>query len=424
MKTELICVGTELLTGKLNTNCAYIGEKLSLVGLDLSFVTAVGDDPADMEQVFRQATGRSRVVIVTGGLGPTFDDLTREAAAKVLDRKLVLDREALAAIAARFAKRGMAMPKNNERQAYVIEGARLLPNRNGTAPGQIIEYGNGQQGHSLLILLPGPPREMQVMFEESVFPLLKKHETKIKKMLTVHVAGEAESLVDEKIRPIIEAERKLDAGFVSFTILAHQMIIDVKTSVSGEDEMLVDETMQNIRHELYAVLGNNIFGEDKDTLEGVVGRLLTKAHRTLSVAESCTGGLIAHRITNVAGSSLYFREGAVTYANEAKVKRLGVHPETLAAHGAVSEETALEMAKGMAAAAGTDFALSVTGIAGPSGGTPEKPVGLVYIGLSGPSVHAAFRFQFTGSRTEVRERAANQALDILRRQLTEGGKKK
>ncbi|MCX5781475.1 MAG: competence/damage-inducible protein A [Elusimicrobia bacterium] len=423
MKTELICVGTELLTGKLNSNSSFIGDRLSLLGLDLSYVTTVGDNNDDIEEAFSKAIKRSQIIIATGGLGPTFDDLTGEIAAKVLDKKLILDKGILEAIKEFFKKRKTDMPKNNERQAYIIDGAKPIANKYGTAPGQIIELEDSKKGKGkiskVLFLLPGPPREMQPMFEEMVFPYLKKYESKIKKVTTLHISGMSESQVDEKIRPIIEAERELEKETVSFTILAHQMIIDLKISVCGEDEMLVDEIMHNLKKEFRDCLGDNIFGTDKDSLEGVIGKLLVERKNTLSVAESCTGGMVSQKITSIPGSSIYFKEGVVSYSNDAKTKVLGVKTETLSAFGSVSENTALEMAKGVKKLSQTDYALGITGIAGPAGGTEEKPVGIVFIALSSPTIEKVYNYRFIGNRNEIRERSANTALDILRRQLIE-----
>jgi len=424
MNTELICVGTELLEGKLNTNASYIGEKLGTLGLGLEYITTVADTPAQLEHAIDNAIKRSAVVIITGGLGPTFDDLTREAVSKVTGKKLILNREALSAIARMFVNRGIDMPKNNERQAYLLDGAKLLPNPLGTAPGQCLTIEKIEEknktANTFVFLLPGPPREMQSMFDHEVFPVLKKYETQIKKSFVLHICGMGESLVDEKIKKIIDAERKVDAGSVSFTILAHQMLVDIKASVSGKDEMLVDEMLHNIKNEFYEVLGDNIFGTDRETLESVTGGLLFKSGKKLAVAESCTGGLLSQKITSVPNSSRYFTEGFITYSNDAKVSRLGVAQQTLDKFGAVSEETALEMAKGAKKAAGADFAVSITGIAGPSSDGSAKPVGLVFIGLAGPDgLEKVFKSNFPGARADIRERSANQALEMLRRTLIE-----
>jgi nicotinamide-nucleotide amidase len=421
MRVELICFGTELLTGKLNSNAGYIGDKLGAIGLDLALAITVGDDRKEIDKVLADSISRADIIITTGGLGPTFDDLTREAVAKALNRNLALNREVLGAIAQVFIKRNVEMPKNNERQAYIIEGAKVLPNPLGTAPGQIIELENkkakSKQPSKIIVLLPGPPNELQPMFESRVFPYLKKFQTKMKKRFTLHIFGMSESAVDEKIRPIREAELKVGKDSVEFGILAHKMIIDVKVSVSGENELLIDETINTLKTEVCSLLGDNIYGQDKQSLESVVGELFVKNRKTLSVAESCTGGLAAHRITNVSGSSLYFKQSVVVYCNESKIKLLGVNEDTLNAYGAVSEQTALEMAEGMRNEAVTDYAVSITGIAGPTGGTPEKPVGLVYIGICGPDIKQVYKYNFNGNRVEIRERATNQALDLLRREL-------
>jgi nicotinamide-nucleotide amidase len=421
LKTELICVGTELLEGKLNTNSSYIGDRLASIGLNLAFETTVGDNLAELKRTFEAALERSNIIIVTGGLGPTFDDLTREALAETLDRPLRLDREALSEIAAMFVKRNIDMPKNNERQAFIIEGAKLLRNALGTAPGQMVEV-EKKKRKAIVFLLPGPPKEMQPLFEASVFPELKKHSRGFRKKFVLHVYGLGESAADERIRPIIDAERKIEKESVFFTILAHQSIVDIHASVRGTDEMLVDETITTLKKEFSDALGDDIYGSDRQTLESVVGELLAKNRKTLSMAESCTGGLISERITSVPGSSMYFREAAVVYSNETKHKLLGVNEETLKLYGAVSAQTAVEMAQGIKNISGTDYAVSVTGIAGPSGGTKEKPVGLVYVGICGPKIHSAFECHFRGSRSDVRQAAANKALDLLRRQIIEDHK--
>lgn len=411
VKTELICIGTELLAGKTNTNACFIGERLASVGLDLSFITSVGDTLADMRHALETAVSRSRIVIVTGGLGPTFDDLTRDAAAAVTGRPLVIDAAALAGIESYFICRGIPMPPANRSQALLVDGATLLPNPVGMAPGQMIECGAAR-----LFLLPGPPAEMQAMFEASVFPAIRQFETRKKKSFSLHIAGIPESEVDRRIRPIVEGERALEKDSVSFTILAHH-IVDIRVSVWDADEMLVDENLRVLKHALSAALGDAIYGEDAETLESVVGALLARRRATLAVAESCTGGLVCQRITAVPGSSLYFTQGVVAYANEAKQSLLGVPLQTIEQFGAVSEETAHAMAAGARARAGTDYALSLTGIAGPTDGTAEKPTGLVYIGLAARKFTKVMRCQFPGNRLDIRERAADAALDMLRREL-------
>lgn len=426
MKVEMVCVGTELLKGKVNTDNAYLGEKLDSIGLAIDRETTVADDREKIEGVLQEVLNRSDIVITTGGLGPTFDDLTREVMAKVLKKKLVFDPEVMHQIAAHFAKRDLEMPKNNERQAYIIEGAKVIPNKVGTAPGMIVERktmagskSKVQKG-KVIIMLPGPPREMKPMVEEVVLPYLKeRYERKILKKCVLHISGLTESAVYEKIKEVVEIERMMEGGILRFSILAHLAKIDVEISGEGENELLVDEMLHKAKQEIYDCLGDCIYGEDEDTLESVVGRLLLSKRLTLAVAESCTGGLIGDRITDFAGSSVYFKEGVVAYSNEAKVRILGIKEETLNESGAVSRESALEMASGIQRISGTDIGLATTGIAGPTGGTAEKPVGLVYVALMWPEmgVEICKEFRFSGKRREIKESTVANALDILRKAL-------
>jgi nicotinamide-nucleotide amidase len=301
----------------------------------------------------------------------------------------------------------------------MLEGAESLANSNGTAPGQALSLpcNKRSKNKKMIVLLPGPPREMLPMFEHFALSRLKSMSDGMNKRFILRIAGMGESAVEEKLRPVLEAERKLDSGVVSFGIVAHDMIIDIKAAVSGDDEMLIDETLTNIKKEFRDILGDAVYGEDKQTLEGVVGELLSRKKQTLALAESCTGGIVASRITNQPGSSAYFLEGVVTYSNAAKERLLKVNPETINEYGSVSQQAAIEMADGERAESGADYALSITGIAGPGGGTAEKPVGLVYIALAAPTIKEVYKHQFLGTRNDIRQRAANTALDILRRQL-------
>jgi nicotinamide-nucleotide amidase len=425
MRVELISVGTELLKGKINTDIAYLGEKLDSIGLTIDRETTVGDDQEGIESVFREALNRFDLIITTGGLGPTFDDLTREAMAKVLKRKLVFDKEVMHQIAAHFAKRDLEMPKENERQAYIIEGAKVIPNKVGTAPGMIVERRTktglkSKVQRVSVIMLPGPPREMRPMVEEVLLPYLKeKYERKILKKCVLHISGLTESAAYEKVKDIVEIERKMEGGILRFSILAHLTTVDVEISGEGENELLVDEMLHKARQEIYDCLEDYIYGQDEDILESVVGGLLLRNRLTLAVAESCTGGLLGDRVTDVAGSSVYFKEGIVAYSNQAKVRILGVQEETLNQFGAVSRETALEMARGIHRISGADIGMATTGIAGLTGGTPEKPVGLVYIALvwAKRGVEICKEFHFSGQRREIKESTVASALDILRRAL-------
>ena len=425
MKVELVSIGTELLKGKINTDIAYLGEKLDSIGLAIERETTVSDDREKIESVFRETLDRSDIMITTGGLGPTFDDLTRDVMAKVLKKKLVFDSEVMHQIAAHFAMRDLEMPKENERQAYIIEGARVIPNKVGTAPGMILERrakaGTKSKVQKVtVIMLPGPPREMRPMVEEFVLPYLKeKYERKILKKCVLHISGLTESAVYEKIKEVVEIERRMEGGILRFSMLAHLAMVDVEISGEGENELLVDEMLHKARQEIYDCLGDHIYGQDEDTLQSVVAGLLLKKRLKLAVAESCTGGAIGDRITDVSGSSVYFNEGIVAYSNEAKVRILGVKGETLNEFGAVSRETALEMARGVERISGADIGLATTGIAGPTGGTSQKPVGLVHIALvwPGAGVEICNEFHFTGQRREIKESTVITALDILRRAL-------
>jgi nicotinamide-nucleotide amidase len=373
-------------------------------------------------QEFKRAFERSGIIITTGGLGPTFDDITVEIAAECLNREIYLDEKVLKFIKEYSSRRAVtSISKINERQANIIKGAKVLENRLGTAPGQMLhfEFKDGEKKYrKTLFLLPGPPSEMRPMFEENVEPFLKSYSVGIKKNSVLHVFGLTESNVAEIIKPVMEEVKFGTGKSVEFGILASESIIDVKFSVSGRDELFVDETIKNLKLGFDTVLKDNIFGSDNDTLASVVGRLLLEKKKTVSFAESCTGGKIAAAITDIPGSSLYFKSSVVTYSNESKIKLLGVKEETLSRFGAVSKETAKEMAEGVLKLSGSDCAFSVTGIAGPGGGAREKPVGLVYIGFADKKKTESFKFNFNETRKDIRERTVNTVLDLLRRKLT------
>ena len=412
MRIELICIGTELLRGKVNTHGAYISTKLIETGLVLDRETTVGDDLAYMERAFRSALERSDVVLNTGGLGPTFDDLTREGWSNVLNVPLQRRPAIVRWLKARFKKRGLTMPPQNVRQADVLAGARVIPNRVGTAPGQILRH-----GEKLIVLLPGPPSEMVPMMEGAVLPLLRR----IAKPLpygsfTLHTFGRPESLIDQKIRPIIARRRPLRRKeWLNFCILAHARRVDVKAEARAPSSARLKKILDGVKQELTQRIGPDVYGQDDETLESVVGKLLLRRRLTLALAESCTGGLLGAMVTRVPGSSAYFTSGVVAYSNKAKQKFLGVSTETLKKYGAVSGQTAVEMAEG--ARRMGDVGLSITGVAGPGGGSRKKPVGLVFIGLAGLGRPFARQFFFHGPREAVRERAAMTALDLLRREL-------
>ncbi len=408
------------MTDKVNSNSVLIGEHLFALGMNVARVTTVGDSLPEMESVFAGAIERADIVISTGGLGPTFDDLTRQVVSRVTGRELKENNAVLETIRGFFVKRKVSMPENNRLQAQILEGAEVLNNTNGTAPGQLLEFTGAKYGNTkkMIVLLPGPPREMLPMFEAVALGRLKPLSKSLQKRFVLRITGLGESVVEEKLRPVLEAERKLESGVVSFGIVAsHDMIIDMKATVRGTDEMEIDETIKNIKKEFRDILGDNVFGEGRQTLEGAVGELLGHKKQTLALAESCTGGMVGARITNQPGSSAYFLEGIVTYSNAAKERLLKVNPETIRDYGAVSQQTAIEMAEGVRSISGADYALSITGIAGPGGSTAEKPVGLVYIGLVSSAIKEVFKYQFSGTRSDIRTRAANTALDLLRRYL-------
>ncbi|MCK9582577.1 MAG: competence/damage-inducible protein A [Endomicrobiales bacterium] len=421
MRIELICVGTELLCEKLNTNVALIGELLSRNALLLSRCVSVGDDIAEIKEAFIGAANRSDVVLLTGGLGPTFDDLTRDAIAQALGKKLIISQEALLQINAFFTNRGIKdIPKNNQTQAQLIEGAQILTNHLGTAPGQYLEakIGSGSKEKIVkVVLLPGPPRELLPMFEEVLISKLRPKTKQTKKSFVLRIFGMGESVVDDKIREIINTPQSVPNYIAEFTILAHQMIVDIKATVMGENAQIVESELQRLKKRFVEVLGESIFGQDTQTLQSVVGELLVKKNKTIALAESCTGGLVAYKITSVPGSSAYFKQGFVVYSDEAKQKTLKVNTETLQSYGAVSEQVAIELAEGARELSMCDYAIGITGLAGPDGGSKEKPVGLVYIALCTPNKKEVYKYNFFGNRLDIRERAANAALDILRRDL-------
>lgn len=435
MKIEIISIGSELLFDKVNTNINLIAEKLATIGLSVNRQITVGDNPEEIKQVFTESLERAEIIISTGGLGPTFDDSTRGAVARLLKKKLIFNREVLASIVRHFAERNLEMPKENEKQAYILEGAEVILNKIGTAPGQIIEcdivtqqHGNiarkvksqpvtkPPRHHVTVILLPGPPREMLLMLEEKVIPYLKeKYETGLTRSVTLHICGFSESEIDEKIRPVLEQEKKTEG--LKFALLAHPGTVDLKITLSGGDQLLIEQILKKTKNEIHEILGENIYGENGQTLEKIIAELLLKKKKTLAIAESCTGGLLGHRITNVPGSSLYFKQGVVVYSNESKMQFLGVKSETIEKYGAVSSETVLEMARGIKNIAQSNCAIAISGIAGPTGGTKEKPVGLVYIAVIIDTQEIVKEYHFLGSRLEIKEKAVTSALDLFRRHL-------
>ncbi|MBI4391210.1 MAG: competence/damage-inducible protein A [candidate division NC10 bacterium] len=410
MNAEILTVGTELLLGQIvDTNAAFVAERLAEAGIDVYCKTTVGDNAARIEAALRQALGRAQVVLCTGGLGPTEDDLTRDVVAAVTGRPLRLDPAVLAQIQARFARRGIPMPKSNERQAQVPEGAEVLENPRGTAPGLLLRLPPDRT----VILVPGVPAEMRPMVTEMVLPRLREAyglRGRIRSRV-LRTVGVSESRVNELLGDLWEERNP------TIALLARSGEIHVRITAKAETEEELARLLDAREAQVRERLGDILFGRDEEGLEVVVGRLLTERGLSLAVAESCTGGLLAHRITNVPGSSAYFERGAVTYSNRAKTALLGVPDELIAAKGAVSAEVAAAMAEGMRERAGTDLAVAVTGIAGPGGGTAEKPVGLTYVALAHASGVEAHEFRFFTDRDLNKQRAAQTALDLVRRHL-------
>ncbi|MGZ5436049.1 MAG: competence/damage-inducible protein A [Pyrinomonadaceae bacterium] len=409
LSAEIIAIGSELLSpNKSDTNSLWLTDQLNRLGIDVKLKTIVGDDDARLEEAVKDAVKRSRVVIATGGLGPTEDDITRKVVARALGRRLSLDEKLLEEIRAKFQRFGMNMPERNSRQAMVIDGAEVLPNPNGSAPGLYLE-----QGSCAIGLLPGPPREMKPMFESQVKPRLEKIAGDVRfATRLMRVTGMGESAVDEKISPIYTQFDNPQT-----TILFNSSEIEIHLRAHGRTEGDAEALLDHLSLKIEQALGNSVFSFRGETMEEVVGRRLAMTEFTLAVAESCTGGLIAQRVTSVRGSSKYFIEGVVTYSNESKTRLLGVDKKLIKEFGAVSQQVARDMARGVRHKAKTDFGLAVTGIAGPDGGTKEKPVGLVYIALADDAHTEHKKLTLPGDRELIRWRASQAALDMLRRRL-------
>ena len=410
LSAEIIAIGSELLTPtKTDTNSLWLTEKLNDIGIEVKLKTIVGDDGERLEEAVRDAMRRSDIVITTGGLGPTEDDITRKWTAKAVGRDLVYHDGIEHSLRERFRRWGREMPEINKRQAYIIDGAEILPNPNGSAAGMLLSRDDG----ATLVVLPGPPRENQAMFTQHVLPKLKTiaGDVFVKRRI-LRVSGLGESAVDEIAAPIYTAY-----GDVETSILFNKSEVEIHITARADDAKTAESTADKLADELAKALGKAVFSTNGETIEEIVGILLTKRSETVSIAESCTGGLIGHRLTEVPGSSSYFMEGSITYSYESKTRMLGVPAELIVKHGAVSAECAEAMAAGMRKNAKTDHAISVTGIAGPDGGTDDKPVGTVFIGYAGPRSVKSVRIVLPGDRYLIRWRASQAALDYLRRQL-------
>jgi nicotinamide-nucleotide amidase len=405
---EIVSVGTEILLGELvDTNTAWLSSRLAGLGVSLYRHTTIGDNKERIVAAFREAASRADLVLVTGGLGPTSDDLTNECLGLATGREMVEYPEARRHVDEMFARFGREPTASNYKQALFPEGSELIPNPVGTAMGALLEHDG-----TLFATLPGVPAEMERMFEETLEPLIKERSEGSIISRTLWFIGLGESALAEKVQDL------LDASDPTVAPLAGQGKVRLRITARAATPEEAEEKIEPVAEEILDRLKEYYFGEDDETLESAVGRLLTERGATLALAESCTGGLLAKRLTDMAGASVYFMEGLVTYSNEAKERLLGVPYEVLVEHGAVSEPVARAMAEGAREDAGTDYGLSVTGVAGPDGGTEEKPVGLVFVGISdedGTTVERLDLSAFRRSREVIRERA----FDLLRRRILE-----
>ncbi len=406
MKAEIICVGTELLLGNIvNTNAAWLAERLAGLGVSCFYQTVVGDNRERLLETLGIAAKRSEIILLSGGLGPTQDDMTKETVAEFCKKKLVMDDKSRAHIEEYFAARGMKPSENNWKQAMVPEGCRVLDNHNGTAPGMVVESAKGR-----FILLPGPPEELHLMFEESVAPYLKALSPNVILSQTVKTCGLSESAVEEQIRDLIDKQSNPTIATYAKTGEVH-----IRVTAGGETAKEAGKLIKPLVKELKNRFGNDIYTtEDEVTLEKALADLLTSAELTISCAESCTGGLVSATLINVPGISELYKAGFVTYSNKAKRRLLGVKKGTLQKYGAVSSQTAEEMVKGLLAETKTDVGIAVTGIAGPDGGTKEKPVGLVYISCNVKGKITVKECHFKGDREKVRRSSVTAALMLAR----------
>jgi nicotinamide-nucleotide amidase len=415
-RAAIIAVGSELLTPlRIDTNSLYLTEHLNALGIDVVFKSVVGDDRGELAALLRLALERVDLVVLTGGLGPTDDDLTREVAADVLGRELTEDPAITERLRARFARFQRTMPEINRRQAMVPAAARVIENTHGSAPGLWMETGD-----HVVLLLPGPPRELKPMVEQLASSLLRERASGwLLRRRIVRIAGRLESQAEELLQPLYRQWEKRDPP-IAATILAALGQLELHLSTKTAGESAADAALTAAVAEVVGVFGTDVFSTAGQALEEVVGELLAARGLTIAVAESCTGGLIASRLTDVAGSSRYVERGIVTYSNAAKTELLGVPAELIAQHGAVSEPVALAMADGVRARSRVDVGVGVTGIAGPGGGSVDKPVGTVAIAAVTSGVSRSRVFRFLGEREQVKFQASQAALDMVRRIMVDG----
>lgn len=408
MNCEIICVGTELLTGDtLNTNGQYIAQQLSRYGFSVHYQTTIGDNPERLKECFAIASKRSKVIIVTGGLGPTRDDLTKETVAEYFGMPMQRDEKQLRNLKAHFDRYNYVMTDNNLKQCDIPVGAKAIDNTRGTAPGIHIE-----KDGLTVFLLPGPPVEMTAMFDLYVMPILKNRTDQLVLSRYFNICDLGESMVEDKILDLVKGQT--NPTIATYAKLGEVLI---RITANGTDREEVNALLDTYSDEIEKRFGKHIFAHSQQTLNETVAKLLMDSHTTIATAESCTGGSIAAHLTENAGISDVFKMGLVTYSNEAKMKLLGVKAETLNTVGAVSEETACEMCEGLKRVSGCDINVSVTGIAGPDGGSAEKPVGLVYIGICANGKTRVEKCRFVGSRARIQARSVNKALCMIRETL-------
>lgn len=410
MKCEILAVGTEILLGDiLNTNAQYLSRELAELGFDVYYHEVVGDNKERILKALETSFNRSDIIITTGGLGPTKDDMTKELVSEFLGMKMCLHEESLKSIKEYFNKMGREFVKSNEKQAYFPKEAIILKNSNGTAPGAVFEKNN-----KAIIVLPGPPKEMESMFKEEVKKYLKKYSDDVIISEVLRIFGIGESKAEEKLQDII------DNG-INPTVAPYakegEVIFRITAKAQNEEE--ARKMIVPIKDEIYKRLGNSVYNTGETSLQDTVAKLLIDKNMTIGVSESCTGGLVSAKLIEYPGVSEVFLEGAVTYSNEAKMRTLKVKKETLDKFGAVSHETAREMAEGIAKRCGSRIGISTTGIAGPGGGSDEKPVGLVYFGIYLDGKVKSFKHIFTGDRNSIRNRASMTALNIVRTEILE-----
>lgn len=414
---EIIAVGSELLgSTRVDTNSLFLSQRLASVGIELRAKAVVGDDRALLTTLFALALSRADLVVLTGGLGPTDDDVTREVVSGVLGREMTEDPDIVAAIERRFARRGMRMPDNNRRQAQVPRGATVLDNPNGTAPGLYIPH-----EEKAVVLLPGPPRELQPMFDRVIGDILSARASDERLYTaTAFVTGMSESHIEEIIQPIYSQWYDADPA-IQTTILAAPGQIELHLTLRSADADAGRRRIEEARAQLVDALGGAVFSTDGRLMEQVVGDLLKSRRLTIAAAESCTGGLLLSRLTDVPGSSSYVAGGVIAYDNDVKVSMLNVPRALLDAHGAVSEPVAVAMAEGVKERLGSRIGVGITGIAGPDGGTPQKPVGTVAVAVVAPDGKAHVRtFLFPGGRAMVKFQSTQAALDMVRRPMVNG----